>query len=164
MSQIGTRARDKAAALLVNNGALQDSVNDVAGQLQWPAPVIGDRQIGAHNIAADLAEKTVGARYPAVTVYCEKLTNSLREKFRTFSGTARVAMEARVSSDRLDTVDGDLALLVDAITGVLDANRGDWGEGFFYTGGYEVAFAPAKHGGRNFLQTAKVTFELHVSQ
>jgi len=49
------------------------------------------------------------------------------------------------------------------VTQVLDANRGSWGQGMFFTGGYEVKFDPVQHGGRNFLQVAKVTFEVDLS-
>jgi hypothetical protein len=56
-----------------------------------------------------------------------------------------------------------LELYVEAITGVLDANRGDWGNGVFYGGGYEVTFGASKHGGKNFLQAARVTFDVDVS-
>ena len=51
----------------------------------------------------------------------------------------------------------------DAVTQILDANRGNWGQGAFYTGGYEVTFDPVKQGGKNFLQVAKVTFEVDMS-
>jgi hypothetical protein len=34
----------------------------------------------------------------------------------------------------------------------------------YYTGGYEVALGAVKHGGRNFIQTAKITFQIGVSR
>jgi hypothetical protein len=46
---------------------------------------------------------------------------------------------------------------------VLDSNRGSWGQGVFFTGGYEVSFDPVQHGGRNFLQVARVSFEVDLS-
>ena len=52
----------------------------------------------------------------------------------------------------------------DAITQVLSGNRGDWGNGMFYAGQYQVAFTAVKHGGRNFMQVAKVTFDIGVSR
>jgi hypothetical protein len=45
----------------------------------------------------------------------------------------------------------------------LDSNRGDWGGGMYYAGGYQVAFGAVKSGGKNLVQTAKVTFEIGVS-
>ena len=105
----------------------------------------------------------MAAKYPAVHVYCEKLSNTLREKFRTFSGKARMVVEARVSQDRLEGLERQSQLLVDAITDVLDASRGDWGAGMLYNGGYEVMYGPVKSGGRNLIQITKVTFEVDIS-
>ena len=62
----------------------------------------GSAQVRAQNVAADLAERAMGVQYPAVNVYCEKIVNDLREKFRTFSGTAQMAIELRHSQDRLE--------------------------------------------------------------
>ena len=114
-------------------------------------------------MAPELAERTAGVQYPVFYVYCEKITNELREKFRTFSGKARLAVDVRASSDRLESLGQNLALLVEAVTDVLDTHRGDWGGGIFYAGKYEAAFGQTKHGGKNFIQTAKVSFDVEVS-
>jgi hypothetical protein len=34
----------------------------------------------------------------------------------------------------------------------------------YYSGGYEVTLGAVKHGGRNFIQAAKITFEIGVSR
>jgi hypothetical protein len=47
--------------------------------------------------------------------------------------------------------------------GALDVSSGDWGGGMYFAGGYQVAFGPVKQGGKNFIQTAKITFEIGVS-
>ena len=120
-------------------------------------------QIRAQNVAADLAERGDAVVYPAVNVYCEKIVNSLVEKFRSFSGTLQMAVELRASQDRLSGLQDGLELYADAVTQVLDANRGDWADGMYYAGGYQVAFSAVKHGGKNYIQTAKVTFEIGVS-
>ncbi len=91
-------------------------------------------------------------------MYCEKISNDLREKFRTFSGKAHMAIEVRVSQDRIEGLENLLQSHVDAVTRILDQNRGDWGNGMFYTGGYEAVFGEMAHGGRNFIQTGKITF------
>ena len=75
----------------------------------------------------------------------------------------KLSVDVRVSQDRLEDIERQLELYVEAVTDVLDANRGDWGQGMFYTGGYEVSFGGTRHGGRNFVQSAKVTFEVDVS-
>ena len=54
-------------------------------------------------------------------------------------------------------------LYTDAISQTLNQNRGDWGHGLFYAGGYEVSFGPVKHGGRNFIKSAKISLDLDAS-
>jgi hypothetical protein len=120
-------------------------------------------RIASQNVAADLAERSTAVKYPVVQVYSDRVRNLLTEKFRVFSGKVRTVAEVRVSQDRLEGMETQTQLYVDAITQVLDTNRGSWGEGAFFTGGYEVTFDPVKHGGRNFLQIAKVSFEVDVS-
>jgi hypothetical protein len=115
------------------------------------------------NVPVAIAEKSAAVKYPVIHVYCDRTRNLLTEKFRTFSGKIRTIAEVRVSHDRIEGIEDLLRLYVDAVTQVLDANRGTWGQGAFYTGGYEVTYEPMQHGGRNLLQIAKVTFEVDLS-
>jgi|SRR5271165_4044260 len=126
-------------------------------------PQLTALQIVGQNVAPDIAEQSLGSKYPLIYAYCGKLVNSLEEKFRTFSGEARMSVEARVSQDRLENLEPRLQVYVDAIASVLDGNRGDWGDGFFYGGGYEVQFNKVKHGGLNFIQIAEISFALEIS-
>jgi hypothetical protein len=118
----------------------------------------------AANAAADLTERAGAAQYPVVSVYCEKVVNDLREKFRSFSGTVQMAIEVRHSQDRLDGIEEALEAQTDAVTLALSASRGDWGDGAYYAGGYQVSFGRTTRGGKNFSQAAKVTFEIAVSR
>ena len=163
MAQVGARAVNTFLGILRAEEGLALGLANVSAAANIELPSLGDRQILAQNIAFELEEKTAGAQYPSYHIYCEKLSNTLQEKFRTFSGTARMVAEVRVSQDRLEQIESKLQQYVDAVIGVLDLNRGDWGSGMFYSGGYEVVFQPVKHGGKNFLQTAKVTFEVNMS-
>lgn len=129
-----------------------------------PSAVRGIRAITALNASVDVAEKTGHAHYPALLVYCDKLSNSLKEKFRQFSGKAHLVVEVRYSQDRLDSLEANTQTCVDAVCALLDDSRGDWGNGAFYAGGYEVAYEPIGRGGKNFLQKAKVGFEIQVSK
>jgi hypothetical protein len=92
------------------------------------------------------------------------LSNALKEKFRRFSGKARVVVEARYSQDELKGIETNAEVYVDAICALLDDSRGDWGSGFFYAGWYDVNYEPVVRGGRNFLQRAKVGFDVEVSK
>ncbi len=120
-------------------------------------------QVEMANVAPELAEKATVARYPLVHIYAERVTNELSEKFRRFSGKVRMAAETRVSQSRLDGMERASQLLSDAVTEVLDANRGAWGNGMYFAGGYEVAYGPVKAGGKNFIQVTKITFVVDVS-
>jgi len=128
------------------------------------AGLIEAAQVRPQNVAAEMAERAVGAKYPAVNVYAEKIVNGLREKFRSFSGTVQMAMELRHSQDRLEGLQDRLEVYVDAAMQMLNSGRGDWGDGMFFGGEYEVSFGPVKQGGKNFIQVAKVTFEIGVSK
>ncbi len=75
-----------------------------------------------------------------------------------------MAVEIRHSQDRLDGMENSLERYADAVAHVLDMARGDWGDGMYYAGGYEISFGTVKQGGKGFVQTAKVTFEVGVSR
>ena len=138
-------------------GSLSQAERDFAG-------LVDASQVRAQNVAADLAERATGVKYPAVNVYCEKIVNDLRKKFRSFSGRVLMAIEVRQSQDRLEGIQDRLELYVDAAMQMLHGSRGDWGDGMFYGGQYEVLYGQVKHGGKNFTQVAKVTFEIGVSK
>jgi hypothetical protein len=150
--------------LLLGEGGLLTNIDTLAAAETLPAVSLTSGQVIAQNLPADIAERSTAGKYPSLYVYCEKAANQLREKFRTFSGEVGMAIEIRVSSDRVEDLDAQMDLLVDAVTSTLDQNRGDWGAGIFFGGKYEIAFAIVKHGGKNFIQTATVTFDLEVSR
>lgn len=163
MPQICSISTTKAMAIFTASGGVPDTVDALSAQQQLTLPAIAARQIVSQNVAPELSEHSTANKYPLVYVYCGKIVNQLREKFRTFSGNAQMVAEVRVSQDRIDEMESHLQFYADAIMQVLDNNRGDWGDGVFYGGGYEVVFTAVKHGGRNFLQTAKVAFVLEIS-
>jgi hypothetical protein len=163
MARIGNAATQKTLQFLTAPAGLSSSIGAISREEAITLPVVGVRQILAQNVAADIVERDLETSYPAIHLYCEKLTNTLKETFRTFSGQAQMAVEVRVSTDRLQGIEQRLQLYVDAVAQVLEKNRGDWGGGMFYTGGYEAVFGGVKRGGKNYIQTAKITFELQVS-
>ena len=164
MANVASQASQHLVEILAAPEGLQESIAAVSIAEECALPEIQSKYILSHNIAFDATEKALELRYPCVHVYCERIVNLLREKFRRFSGKIEMAIEVRVSHDRLDGIERKAQQYVDATTQVLDRNRGDWGDGLFYTGGYEVAFSPVTHGGKNFIQTAKVTLEVQASQ
>jgi hypothetical protein len=125
---------------------------------------VGIRNIVALNASVEISEKTGFVQYPALLVYCDKVSNTLKEKFRQFSGTAHVFVEIRHSQDELSGIESNVEVYVDAVCALLDDSRGDWGSGLFYAGGYDVSYETVGRGGRNFLQRAKVGFDVEVSK
>jgi hypothetical protein len=142
-------------------------VPDKVGQLIMAGDIslspLSAADILERHVTAEIAEKTSGVRYPVVYVYCEKVKNDLREKFRTFSGTVDLSVDIRVSHEHMDDLQGSLQKYVEAVTDVLHKKRGQWTTAVFYTGGYEIQYGPIKRGGKNFVQSAKVELTVNVS-
>lgn len=149
--------------LLKSPAGLNSQVESLAHHAELPPP--GEiRLIAAQNAAPDLVERSQQTRYPAVFVYSDKLVNSLKEKFRVFSGAARLVIEVRCSQERLEGIERKLNLYMAGVCKVLDNARGEWATGVYYSGGYEVTFGAVRAGGQDYLQTAKVVFEVNVSR
>jgi hypothetical protein len=161
---LGSAVTAKVAGLLTGTSGVNANLGELTSASGTAASLVDAAQIRTGSAAADLTERAGAVKYPAVNIYCEKLVNSLAEKFRSFSGTAQMAIEVRHSADRLDGLQDGLEVYVDAVRQVLEASRGNWGNGMFYAGEYQVSFGPVKHGGANFIQTAKTTFEIGVSR
>lgn len=138
-------------------------VNEIAIREGATAEQLPEVNIVEQNIAADTLEKKAGAKYPSLHVYCERLENRLKEKFRTFSGVAHVIAEIRVSHDHAVPLENQMRFYTEAVTKILDEHRGDWGNGVFYCGEYDVIFSTIKHGGKNYFQSIKVSFILNAS-
>ena len=153
----------KVLGVLAAGNGLPAALEALKKQQGLTLPGIAAHQIIPQNVAPEVSDQSTVNKYPLVYVYCSKVVNELREKFRTFSGDAQMVVETRVSQDRLNQIETNLQAYVDAITQVLDNSRGDWGDGMLFDGGYEVTFGGVKHGGKNFLQIAKVTFVLEIS-
>ena len=163
MARPATAATSRILKLLTSTPGVNSNLELLAQLETTPLAPLTDRHIKTHNVSFDLSDRTADVTYPAVYVYCDKISNLLTEKFRAFSGKAHMVMEVRLSQDRLEGLEKTLQLYVEAMTQILEQNQGDWGQGMYYTGGYEVAFSPVKHGGRNFIQIAKITFEVGAS-
>lgn len=164
MAEAASTVTDKLIAILLGQTGMTAAAAQLGQRIGAVVTTIPEEQVAARNVSAEISERSVVVKYPTLNIYCERVTNSLREKFRTFSGKAEMTVEIRVSQDRIDGIERHLQRNVDLITEVLDSNRGDWGNGVFYTGSYEVVFGPVRQGGKNFLQHAKVSFEVDLSR
>lgn len=163
MAWVGSTVTAQVLTLLSAPQGLNACLSTLAQAENTILAPLGDSQMLAQNVSIELAERSTDVQYPSIQVYCDKIVNQLKEKFRNFSGKGNMAIEVRVSQDRLEGLESQLQSYVDAVTQVLDQNRGDWGEGMYYAGCYEAALGPVKHGGQNFIQVGKITFEVGVS-
>jgi len=163
MSQVASVTTSRLSGLLTAGNGLPSSVASLSASANIVLSPISISQIVPQNVSPEIAERALVTKYPTAHVYCEKVVNLLREKFRAFSGEAHMVVEVRVSQDRLQDLETQTQLYVEAVTNVLDANRGDWGGGVFHGGGYEVSYGAVKKGGRNLLQSARISFVLEVS-
>ena len=163
MARPGNTAATKILKLLTGTPGVNGNLDTLARIENITLEPLTARQILIQNLSLELADRSAEIKYPMTYIYCEKIANLLIEKFRTFSGKAYMVVEVRLSQDRLEDLEKRLQLYADAITQLLEQNRGDWGHGMFYSGGYSVTFSPVKHGGRNFIQTAKIMLEVGAS-
>jgi len=164
MAQTASIAAKQFVTFLTDTTAgIGPAVANLAADSGIPLAPLPPEHIVNQNVPVAIAERAVAVKYPRVHVYSNRVRNLLTEKFRTFSGKVQTVAEVRVSQDRIEGIEDQTRLYVDAVTQVLDTNRGTWGQGMFYTGGYEVAFDPVQQGGRNLLQVARVTFEVDLS-
>jgi hypothetical protein len=155
------------AKLLSKLASGTDGVNVRIGAIESADSALctpGVRSIVSLNASVEISEKAGHAHYPALLVYCDKVSNTLREKFRQFSGKAHLVVEVRHSQDRLENLETNTQIYVDAVCALLDDSRGNWSGGGFYSGGYDVTYEPVARGGKNFIQRAKVGFEVEVSK
>lgn len=152
------------SSLLVSVLRGERGIQQAAGDLQMSVLTGAGADSSIFEIQAppELVEKTGNIKYPCVHVYCDKLQNTLREKFRRFSGTADLNIEVRVTHDHLDGLQQQLRDAVETLTTVLERNRGAWSNTTWYPGAYEVTFSPVRRGGKNYLQSARIRLEVLV--
>lgn len=163
MTFVASVATQKLHSILTGEVGMQAALSVISDLTDIHVAPFHGQQVIAQNASPELAERSTVSKYPVLYIYCSKLVNLLREKFRRFSGEAQMTIEVRVSQDRLDELDARVQMYVDAVIRVLDQSRGDWGGGVFYSGTYEVLYGPVKHGGRNFIQIAKIAFVVEMS-
>ncbi len=163
MSRVSSTAVRTLGRMMRAETGLNFATGQIREREQLAPGSLVEARVVESNAAPDLIEKRTGGTYPSVYLFCERIENVMVEKFRTFSGSAMMVAEIRVSQDHLTGIEDELRHHVDAVTQVLDFSRGDWGQGMFYGGGYRIDFEPVKHGGKNYLQTARISFALKVS-
>jgi hypothetical protein len=151
---------EQALAVFSGAGGINDQL--AALNLNPSLPPIGSMLSVSAPVEA--YEKTTALRYPVVTIYCERLRNTQTEKFRIFSGSALLAVEIRVSGARAEVLDSNLNSYVQAACQVLEASRGAWTSIGTYAGAYDVKFHAARSGGKQFIKSAQIEFDIQISR
>lgn len=140
----------------------QAQLNSIAARDGVPLKPLPQRSLFVMNAAPELVDQSRDADYPELFLYAETLENAGREKFAYFSGPVRLGAEIRISSEVPDRLESDLHRHVEAVLNVLHSAPQEWRPGMVFTGRYMVTCAPARLGGNNFLQTAKVSFDIDL--
>ena len=157
-------AAEKLSALLVNGNALSIQISAIANSSNQTVPSIPSSQIVLSSATPDIGDKNLQFTYPRVCLYSIGLKNTHIEKFRSLSGTVSVIADIWVSANLLQDADNWSHFYVEALTNILRLSIGDWGDGVFFSGAYDVQFQPAKAGGFGFVELAKVTCNVNVSR
>jgi len=156
-------AASKVAGLLTTNDLLAQTITSLAQEAGITIPLISSDQVVVSSAARELGDREIEFNYPRVCVYSSQMKNTQEEKFRSFSGGIVVAADIWASGNLLDDADQWIHYYVEALTAILRANRGDWGDGFLFSGIYDVQLQPPKIGGFGYVELARVTCGLNVS-
>jgi hypothetical protein len=156
-------AASKVSSLLTDNNALQQAVSALGSLYGVTLPAIAASDIVVSSLGQDLADQNAQLSFPRVCSYTTQVKNTQSMKFRSFSGSALVASDIWFSADLLADTDTGLHYYLEAITAILRANVGDWGDGFYFSGIYDSQLQPPKPGGFGFLEMARVTCSLDVN-
>ena len=164
MYPITILAATQAQALLTANGALAQQIQSLASAGNVLIPPITPSQVVLSSASPEIGDKDVQLTYPRVCLYSTALKNAQVEKFRSLSGTLSVVADVWASSNLVSDSDCWIHYYVTAVASVFSANTGDWGNGMFFPGVYDVQFQAPKSGGLGYVQSARITVQLLVSQ
>jgi hypothetical protein len=155
-------AAQKFANILTAGGAVTAAITSLAADSS-EIPVISSQQVLLSSATPDVADKNIQCTYPRVCIYSGTLKNTQLEKFRSFSGAIDVQADIWASADMATQTDLWIHYYLEAVTSVLRQNIGDWGDGIFFGGKYDVKLKSPKAGGYGFVQGAAVACSLDAS-
>ncbi len=157
-------ASQKLSNLLTAENAFEQEISMIAASCNVTLPLINSAQVLLSSASAEMGDNNVQFAYPRVCLYSGGVKNSQTERFRSLSGTIAVTAEIWASGNLVTDIDTWIHFYVEAMTGILRQKIGDWGDGIFFSGMYDVQFQSPKAGGLGFVQSAKVTCNLNVSR
>jgi hypothetical protein len=156
-------AAKKLLSLLTNDDALTSSISALSMEAGIVVPPLVSSQVVLNSASNDIADKEILLSYPRICLYSNQIKNAQREKFRSFSGSVAVVAEVWASGNLIGDADQWIHFYVEGLTAILRANIGDWGDGFSFSGVYDVQIQPPKAGGFGYTELAKLTCSLDVS-
>ncbi len=154
----------KAAELFTAGNLLPQTITEMGTANGIPIPVILPTQVVVSSAPPQMGDMDLQLTYPRLCLYTASLKNSHTEKFRSLSGSMILVADIWTSANLLTQVDEWSHFYVEAVTDILRDNTGDWGNGVFFDGTYDLQFQLPGSGGLGFVQNAKVTCSLHVSR
>lgn len=157
-------AVQKILNLLNSGNALQQEIESISSSTNTIVPLITPAQVVLSSTAPDMADEDLQLTYPRICLYSIALKNTLIEKFRSLSGTLSVMAEVWASGNLVSETDEWIHYYVEALTNILRQNIGDWGDGIFFSGIYEVQLQAPKVGGIGYVESAKISCVLNVSR
>ena len=163
MQPLTQLAAQKFLSKLIAEDALQQSILANAAALNITVPAITSSQILLSSAPPELADKNMQLAYPRVCIYSSGARNTQTEKFRSFSGYVALVAEIWASANLITQTDAWIHFYVASVANIVQSATGDWGDGMFYSGAYDVQLQPPKVGGVGFVESAKLTFSLNVS-
>jgi len=164
MIPLTLQAAQKVSGLLTNANALQQAVSNLASSCGVDVPPITSSQVVLSSASADIADMNLQLIYPRICIYSTALKNSQIEKFRSFSGSVTITSEVFASGNLASDTDQWIHFYVEGMTEILRQNIGDWGNGMFFSGMYDVQLQPPKAGGFGYVESAKVVCSIDVSR
>ncbi len=157
-------APQKLLTLLTNGNALGQQISAIEASCNITLPLITSGQVILSSASPDIGDKNMQLAYPRVCLYSAGVKNTQFEKFRSLSGTVSVIAEIWASANLVNETDQWIHFYVEAVTNVLRQNIGDWGDGIFFSGVYDVQFQAPKAGGIGYVEAATLTCSLNVSR
>lgn len=157
-------AAQKVSDLLTTGNALQQQISTVSSSANTIVPPITAAQVVLSSTVPTMGDKDLQLTYPRICLYTANVKNTQVEKFRSLSGTVSVIAELWASGDLVSQTDQWIHYYVEAMTDILRQNIGDWGDGFFFSGEYDVQLHSPKAGGLGYVELATVTCVLNVSR
>ena len=157
-------AAQNLATLLAASSGGETEVDALALESNIEIPPIPSSQIYVSSAPAFMADSQQEIGYPRISVFSSKVKNTQTEKFRSLSGYATVTAEIAITGDTVSDVDTYIHFYVEALTNILQRNRGDWGNGISFFGAYDLEIQPPQAGAGGFVQLARLNFEVGVSR